>query len=425
MRRILATDFGLFPTFGNAHVPADRLVTEPSSRAQLANYLLLYDQIVIPTGNLQILPVLRLVLGEAIFDEAIRDRAIVLARYNEWFGYVGNGGLVFFQSGEGPNNPNKHANLAHSYFKPLDRAIDIALVATNPPSSETRRAQIRSLLIDNIVELPTREVLLEAKQEAYADITNSPYLREFMEVRNSSLDLDNIKGARPDKFTIFNPHFPRGAGELPEVRTVLRVAFENFLLSVGGRTGVDELAGDKSTLSVLAAKGQRLKMPTQGNDAFAQIQRVSGVPDLGQAFAEKRLTSEQIWELRNTKHAQVMRDWFASGAPGETAEETLGRFLETVSRGSPIDGVGAKSLRFGVTTTWGAVEPISGAIAAAGDTFLLNKWFPEKSPRLFLKQAKVMLASSEIKAPIMKGRDRNAPCHCGSGKKFKKCHGRN
>ncbi|MGA6952795.1 MAG: SEC-C metal-binding domain-containing protein [Candidatus Sulfotelmatobacter sp.] len=42
-----------------------------------------------------------------------------------------------------------------------------------------------------------------------------------------------------------------------------------------------------------------------------------------------------------------------------------------------------------------------------------------------MKQAKVMLANTPvIQKPVMRGRDRNLPCSCGSGKKFKKCCGR-
>ena len=82
-------------------------------------------------------------------------------------------------------------------------------------------------------------------------------------------------------------------------------------------------------------------------------------------------------------------------------------------------------MRFVTTTAVGAVEPVTGALASAVDTFLLSKWFPGRSPRLFLKQAKVMLANTPvIRQPVMRGRDRNAPCSCGSGKKYKKCHGR-
>jgi hypothetical protein len=93
----------------------------------------MYDQIIIPTGNLQILPVLRIMLGEAIFDELVRNRVIVLARYDQWFGYVGGGaGIMQFAVGPGQGQLR---NLATNFFGPLDEAIDVAITATNPPST--------------------------------------------------------------------------------------------------------------------------------------------------------------------------------------------------------------------------------------------------------------------------------------------------
>jgi hypothetical protein len=76
------------------------MMATPDYWGRLADYILLYDQIIIPTGNLQILPVLRLMLGEDVFDELIRSKAIVLARFDQWFGYVGTGGVIFYRAGD-------------------------------------------------------------------------------------------------------------------------------------------------------------------------------------------------------------------------------------------------------------------------------------------------------------------------------------
>lgn len=110
----------------NQEWASDMMMATPDYWARLADYILLYDQIVIPTGNLQILPVLRLMLGEGVFDELIRTKAIVLARYDQWFGYVGTGGVIFFRVGDNPDLPKSLPNLAVSHFKPLDEAIDDA-----------------------------------------------------------------------------------------------------------------------------------------------------------------------------------------------------------------------------------------------------------------------------------------------------------
>jgi hypothetical protein len=183
--------------------------------------------------------------------------------------------------------------------------------------------------------------------------------------------------------------------------------------------------GDEASLTLLRAKGQRLGFAPEGLRAFAQIQRVSGVPDLGLAFASKQLSPAQLLELRFSKHAQGLRDWFAAGAPTEGAEDIVKRYVDTVGQPSWIESLPVKVFRFATTAGWGAMEPASGTAASALDTFLLSKWFPARAPRLFLKQAKVVLANTPfIRPPVMKGRDRNSPCSCGSGKKYKHCCGK-
>ena len=84
MRRVLATDFGIWPMLQNLQRASDAMVASSDYWSRLANYVLLYDQIIIPTGNLQVLPVLRLMLGEGAFDDLVRNKGIVLARFDQW-----------------------------------------------------------------------------------------------------------------------------------------------------------------------------------------------------------------------------------------------------------------------------------------------------------------------------------------------------
>jgi hypothetical protein len=409
----------------NQERPSEMMMATPDYWSRLADYILLYDQIVIPTGNLQILPVLRLMLGEDVFDELIQSKAIVLARFDQWFGYVGTGGVVFYRAGNNPDLPGTAPNLAISHFKPLDEAIDDALIATNPPSTPERKTKIKNLLLDNVVNLPTETILTGVKEEAYADIRSSEYLRDFLSLRNTGRSIDNLVGSKPNTVTIFNPHVPAEPNSPPEIRAVLRVVFENFLLSLGGHASASEITGDASTLSVLQAKGQRIGYSPYGRQAFAQLQKVNNVPELGAAFASRQLSAAQILDLRTSKHTQALRDWFANGAPGATANEVVARYIETIGNPSLLERLPAKVMRFAATAAWGAFEPFTGTVAAAADTFLLNKWFPITSPRLFMRQAKAVLANTPVvRVPVVKGRNRNFPCTCGSGKKYKHCCGK-
>jgi hypothetical protein len=51
--------------------------------------------------------------------------------------------------------------------------------------------------------------------------------------------------------------------------------------------------------------------------------------------------------------------------------------LHVVDRRDPHD------VPFATTTGFGVVEPVAGGLASAVDTFILSKWFPRESPRLF------------------------------------------
>jgi hypothetical protein len=425
MRRLLATDLGIWPMIQSQERASDMMVNAQSYWTRLADYLLMYDQIVIPTGNLQILSVLRFMLGDDVLLELLETRTIVLARFDQWFGYVGKAGVIFFKVGDGPENMRAVPNLATSHFLPLEQAVDAAFIAMNPSSTPEIRHKYKTLLMNSTAQLATESLLEGVRAEAYRDIQGSPYLQAMLSIRNGGRSIDNLRGSKADTITIFNPHVSPEKNDSPEIRAVLRVVFENFLLGIGSKAEVSELTGDTSTLTILQAKGQRLGYSPHGRSAFAQIQQVSGVPDLGLAFASKQLSARQIVDLRQSKHAQVFRDWLAAGNPSSTAEDTLLRYVESVGKPSLVESLPLKLLRFATTTAWGAVEPVSGGVVAAADSFLLSKWFPGRSPRLFMRQAKVAVINSPvIRAPHQKGRDRNAPCSCSSGKKYKQCCGK-
>ena len=212
-------------------------------------------------------------------------------------------------------------------------------------------------MLDNVVQLPTQAIADGLKEEAYKDVLGSPYLRDFLSFRNSGRSLDALLGIEPNQLRVFSPHVPPEPNDSLEIRAVLRVAFENFLLSVGGHAECSEITGDNATLNILRAKGQRLGYSPEGSLAFAQIQKISGVPNLGAAFASMQLSPMQLLDLRYSKHTQALRDWFALGAPNSTAEESVRRYVETIAKPSWFEKLPAKIIRFATTTGLGAMNP--------------------------------------------------------------------
>ena len=175
------------------------MVNSPTYWARVADYLLMYDQIVIPTGNLQILSVLRFMLGDDVLLELIESRAIVLTRFDQWFGYVGTAGVIFFKVGSGSEVKSAIPNLATSHFLPLEEAIDAVFIAMNPPSTLATRQRFKTLLVDNTAQLPTEQVLEEVRAEAYRDIQDSPYLQALLSLRNAGRSIENLFAQIPSQ----------------------------------------------------------------------------------------------------------------------------------------------------------------------------------------------------------------------------------
>lgn len=425
MRTVLATDLGIWPLFKDLHKVSDFMVNSREVKRSLANYILLYNQIYIPTGNLQILPVLRIILGEDIFDELVKNNVIVLARYDKWFSYYGNGsGLSFFSISSGQDKNN----LFHSYFAPLDECIETALSTTKPVSNSVRKQELTNLLLDNVIPVVENIDHKTFKNETYKDISESPYLRDFLSYKNRGKSLNNLKGIGANQVRTYAAHNVKDENNSPAISAVLQAAFDNFVLGIGSDLKADEITGDGTSLALLKAKGQRVGMPIEGQEAFAKIQDITNVPDIGLAFADGMITAEQLLDLRESKHAEAFRIWLGESDPQDTHEDIVRRYVETLGKPSIIESIPIKTLRFAATTSISALKPPAGVVAGAIDNFLLSKWFPGKSPRLFLKHAKSVIVKSDNKKeptpPKMSGRDRNRPCSCGSGKKFKKCCGK-
>ncbi len=387
MRILLASDFGIWPANENVMALSDRMLASQYHRAQLANYLFLYDQIAIPTGNLQVLPVLRLILGEDVLDELIRSKVIVFVRFDHWIGYGGNGSGVLILQVSGPEGSGM--NFATAHFEPLDVAIDTILTGTLPTSTASRKSELTNLLLDNVVSLPTTQLLGQAKEETYRDILNSPYLKRIFQLRNAGRSLNALKGIKSNSIVTFNPHMA-SSNEVLEIRSILNVTFDNFLLGIGGYLKVGDIVGDTASSSLLKAKGQRFGHALEGTSAFVQMQQIHDIPDLGEAFGKGLITPGQLVDIRESKECVEMRTWFEKGCPHENAKDIIRKYVEIIEDPGGIDNVVSKVLRYATTTGITGIEPIAGAIASFVDSIFLSKWLSGPSPRLFMTRAKIL-----------------------------------
>lgn len=109
-------------SLGNPVEVMDSIFNTPILKGKLGEKLLLYDQIVIPTGNFGIIPVLRLWLGDKMFASLVETKIISFLKYTGWVAYVGNGGGVqFFNMG---SNKEMGETFGYTFFRDPETALE-------------------------------------------------------------------------------------------------------------------------------------------------------------------------------------------------------------------------------------------------------------------------------------------------------------
>lgn len=413
---LLCTDLSIWPTLDNPGLISDAIYASPLCKQNLINRLLLYDQIIIPTGNLLILPVLRLWLGDVAVCRLLEEEIVILTRYDSWLCYAGNGGgLKFFQILPGTEPHAREHNIGTLFYAPLDELVARILKITNPPTPESERKNLETILLSKVRPLSLNRYEEKLRIETYTDVIKSPMLRSFFAIRNT--DLSRLHGIGPNQVQFGDFQFARAPDkDKAEINAVLRIAFENLLLTFASETATT-LQADISAEKVLRAKGQRLGLGDAQLDGFLSILNVGNVPNMGAAFASGEVSFDRLMKLREGRQAKDFRRWLSAVDP-LNKEDIVRAYVHSLGEKSTIQRLPAKLLRF-VTTSLLGMVPGLGAAASFVDSFLLEKWFPGRSPTLFLDEIRHVVVKAQQHS--RKGSQRNDPCPCGSGKKYKKC----
>ena len=396
-------------------------------KQNLINRLLLYDQIVIPTGNFLVLPILRLWLGDRAVARLLREDVIVLARYDSWFGYMGNGGgLRFYQILPGDTPQSKQPTITSINYAPIEETVDMILEHGNPKVSDFERPTLKKLLLDKSRPLSVSRYEEQLRKETYTDILRSRLLRSFFALRNR--DLDRLHGIAANQVTVADFHHPKlGLEDKPEIAAVCKIALENLLLTLASELACS-IQGDLDSKVILKAKGQRIGLADAQLEGFLHVASLHGLPDLGALFTAGQLSFDALMEIRDSQTTQRLRKWIHATDP-LTRDDVLNSYISSLRQKAPVDSLPIKVLRFLSTTALGAIPtvgPILGAIGGFADSFLMEKLFPGKLPAVLLDgfRTVVVQATKDHPPRQMKGSERNYTCPCGSGRKYKKCCGR-
>lgn len=215
---------------------------------------------------------------------------------------------------------------------------------------------------------------------------------------------------------------------------ILRLHELNTVAVTAGLLEADALKTDGYISDLMNQKCASVfsKKIKDGVSAVQSILHQKGFPDLGEMFVNSVIDIDDILKLRNSLHGKLFRYWaMTDGYDENLMQKDIMNSIHSVL-GSKINSM----IRFVACSAIGLFSSAAGITASVFDSYVLNKVAQGWHPNFFLddkvkgaidKSIKKKEEEERIalKREYFKGIGRNEPCSCGSGKKFKYCHGKN
>ena len=351
-----------------------------AGKAQLANTLLLYDSVAIPTYDLGIVPTLVQWLGPECYLDALATDAFKFVRRRGLLAYAGGGtsiSTIIIQPGDHPFEWWQEAVFGLSTDS-LECQIENRLAAL-PPRLRTRLVERTA---PHIVE-PGYEndfFIKNIVEESYEDVLRTPWLvdlvkREFPGVR---IELNKLPSVRPDQMRVIGDQGIRDSVDL-----LLRIADVNLEMFLAAAIGYADLYTIAHAEELLRAKLARRRVAPATLAGFIKVLELNDLPDIGRAVTEGELTLDQVISLRQHRDAVAFRRWLQTVAVIEP-EAMVAAYIKALASEAKPQSWARRTLRLAITAAIGAVNAPAGLAAAVTDTYFLNKWIAGYSPRLFL-----------------------------------------
>lgn len=372
--------FGL----GNPVEIMDAIYNTPILKGRFGERLLLYDEIVVPTGNFGIIPVLRLWLGDKVFVSLVEKKILSFLKYTGWVAYVGNGGGVqFFNM---LPNEKMGETFGYTFFRNPETALDYVLQNTKSPSPCEDKKKIKKLILKNTVEVElSRDIADKIRHETYMDIMNSPALRDFLFFRNPELTeikLNRLIGVNPDQIRVYDFHRPH-ENPRDDISIILNVAEQNILLFFMSQIDNSDIFTNETAEKVLASKMQRLSRDDKATNNFTRILDINNVPDLSNIISNNGLSFEQLIKIRQKDDAKYFREWLQSESIN-SQEDIIKAYVGAISKPSAADKLPTRTIRFIIPNLVGLLNAAGGLVVSAVDSFLLPKLINHKNPKIFI-----------------------------------------
>ena len=378
-----------------------RFLTSSSSRAHLANQLLLYDRIVVPTKDFGIVPVLIYWMGVKNFEDTLESKAISFLHKPSLLGYVGNGnGISGYIIKPSKEKPFKWWQTA--LFGEIDAAIELQLQHWCPFISQKQRSRLAKRILDHNLPLQyendtfTRAV----EHESYVDIIEDDFLRVMLfELLGhpEKIDLKWLPDVEPNQIKVSRYGQIQNAIDL-----VLHLAEINLSILMATRLGDIDLVAPVGAERILASKLRRTGVAPSAIDNFVSLLNLVDVPDPGPAVAAGELSLERIWRLRNRGSSRRFRSWLREADSGD-AMKLQKAYIRALGKRSFYESFPVRLIRFALTSSADTVAPGSSIALGAIDSFFVERWLQGFSPKPFLDDlARMQFPSREDVERVLK-----------------------
>jgi hypothetical protein len=359
------------------------LLNNTHYKAELAAQFLLYNNIVIPTNDFGIVPVLVEWMGLPNLMFALESNSLSFIHHSSCLGYAGNGnGLLLFAVQE--TNEKKFTWWQKATYGTLPNALGLQI----EHSLASLKSVDRNRVYDKIIaatapfSFNNDDFMRKIVKESYEDVLKTPELKKVITNYYSKgvLDLQRLPEVGADQMRA------SGIEVLNDpVDFILRIAEVNLEIVMSIQSQNADLYTSEKTENILKSK---IKRCTGGNDivkAFKGLLELARVPDIENAIVDNYLTFDDILKISFSKEGALFRRWLQN-AKVEDARDLEKAYVASLQNIPRISSFPVKALRFILTTTAGVIEPITGLVASAVDSFFVEKWLTGYAPKLFIDE---------------------------------------
>ena len=375
----------------NAKTVNDLFSSNKSFYSHFCSQLLIYDELVIPTHDFGIIPIIESWIGFDNLFELINSDSLKFVRRRGLLGYVGNGNAIstlLIQAGK--NKPLPW--WSDALFSDFERSAELQIMNSFKDSMNHKVNSLLEKVLSNSIELEYKneDFIKNVAEETYTDILKSPFYRHYLFSMDPHLpqgtDLRWLPGVNASQTRFLN--FQNEVHDPVDFLLLLSELNFNIFSSVIAFPNSDLFVPNGSEF-FLEEKIRRVGFNKEIIEQFQELLDLKRIPDFRSGIEDESIYFSDFWKLRQSRAGSEFRHWLQS--INETEYQNISQaYVDVISHLADPDRLPLKMFRFAITTAAGVLPGIGGLLggiaAGAIDSFFVDKWLRGYSPNLFLDE---------------------------------------